>query len=92
MFTAGVAMLVTGISRHASVVTGVSSGVLVAMYIADLLGRLTGGDEWLRHLSVFRYYGSAAVDGLDPLDVAGVTLAAAALAVAGTILFERRDL
>jgi ABC-2 type transport system permease protein len=92
MFTAGVAMLVTGISRHASVVTGVSSGVLVAMYIADLLGRLTGGDEWLRHLSVFRYYGSAAVDGLDPLDVAGVTLAAVALAVAGTILFERRDL
>jgi ABC-2 type transport system permease protein len=85
-------MLVTGISRHSSVVTGVASGVLVAMYIADLLGRLTGGNEALRHVSVFRYYGSAAVDGLDALDVAGITIAAVVLAVAGTVLFERRDL
>jgi len=92
MFVAGVAMLVTGISRHSSVVTGVASGVLVAMYIVDLLARLTGDNDWLRRLSVFRYYGSAAIDGLDLADVAGVTAVAIVLAAAGTVLFERRDL
>jgi beta-exotoxin I transport system permease protein len=92
MFAAGVAMLVTGISQHSGAVTGIASGTLVAMYVLDLLGKLTDSIEPLRWLSVFRYYGSAVVDGIDPLAFAGVTLAALALAVVGTLLFERRDL
>ena len=92
MFVAGVAMLVTGATRHSSVVTGVASGVLVAMYIADLLGRLTGGMQALRDVTVFRAYGSAAIDGLDPLAVAGMTALAIVLAGVGIVLFERRDL
>lgn len=89
MFAAGVAMLVTGVSQHAGVVTGVASGTLIAMYV---LGRLADSVEPIRWLSVFRYYGSAAVDGIDPLEFAGVTVAALVLAAAGTLLFERRDL
>ncbi len=92
IFTAGIAMLVTGISQHAGAVTGIASGVLVAMYVLDLLGRLSDSVEPFRWLSAFRYYGTAAVDGIDPLAFAGLTAAGIALAAIGTILFERRDL
>jgi ABC-2 type transport system permease protein len=40
---------------------------------------------------VFKYYGSAIQDGIDPLAFAGVTLTGLALAVAGAALFRRRD-
>jgi ABC-type multidrug transport system ATPase subunit len=46
----------------------------------------------IRYLSVFKYYGNAIEDGIDPLAFAGVTIAAAALAALGAWLFERRDL
>lgn len=92
IFTAGIAMLVTGISQHSGTVTGIASGVLVAMYVLDLLGRLSDSVEPFRFLSAFRYYGTAAVDGIDPLSFAGLTAAGLLLAAAGTTLFERRDL
>jgi beta-exotoxin I transport system permease protein len=92
MFAAGAAMLVTGISQHSGTVTGIASGTLVAMYVLDLLGKLSDSIEPLRWLSVFRYYGTAAIDGIDPLAFIGVTLAGLALAAVGTLLFERRDL
>jgi ABC-2 type transport system permease protein len=92
IFTAGIAMLVTGISRHSGVVTGIASGVLVAMYVLDLLGRLSDSIEPFRWLSAFRYYGAAAVDGIDPLAFAGLTAAGLALAAIGTVMFERRDI
>lgn len=92
IFAAGIAMLVTGASQHPGAVTGVAAGVLVAMYVLDLLGRLSDSVEPFRWLSAFRYYGSAAVDGIDPLAFAGLTLAGLLLVAAGTVLFERRDL
>ena len=92
IFTAGVAMVVTGVSQHAATVTGVAAGTLVGMYVLDLMGKLADSIEPVRWLSVFRYYGSAGIDGIDPVAFAGVTLAGVALAVAGTLLFERRDL
>ena len=92
IFSAGVAMLVTGLSQHAGTVTGVASGVIVAMYVLDLLGRLSDSVEPFRWLSAFQYYGTAAVDGIDPPSFAGLAVAGLALAVAGTILFDRRDL
>lgn len=92
IFAAGVAMLVTGISQHAGTITGVTSGVIAAMYVLDLLARLSDSIEPFRFLSAFHYYGNAAVDGIDPLAFAGLTVSGLLLAAAGTILFERRDL
>jgi len=66
--------------------------VLVAMYVADLIGRLDAGLDWLRYGSVFRYYGRAIEDGIDPLAFLGVTAVAVACAGLGALLFERRDL
>jgi ABC-2 type transport system permease protein len=89
---AGFGIVVTGWSLRTSVVTGSVAGVLVAMYVADLIGRLDTSLDWVRYGSVFRYYGKAIEDGIDPLAFAGVTATALALAVLGALLFERRDL
>ena len=72
--------------------TGSVAGLLVAMYVVDLVGRLDPSLDGIRYASVFRYYGKAIEDGIDPLSFVGVVMAAALLAGVGSVLFERRDL
>lgn len=89
---AGFGAIATGFSLRTSVVTGSVAGLLVAMYVVDLVGRLDTGLSDLRYLSVFKYYGNAIEDGVEPIAFVGVTLAACVLAAIGAWLFERRDL
>lgn len=89
---AALGVVATSRSLHTAVVTGSVAGVLVAMYVADLIGRLDTGLDWVRYGSVFRYYGKAIEDGIDPLAFAGVTAVAVAVAALGALLFERRDI
>lgn len=89
---AGLGIVVTGWSLRTSVVTGSVAGVLVAMYVADLVGRLDTSLDWIRYGSVFRYYGTAIEDGIDPVAFCAVTATAIALAGIGAWLFGRRDL
>lgn len=89
---AALGVVVSGWSLHTPVVTGSVAGVLVAMYVADLVGRLDASLDWIRYGSVFRYYGSAIEDGIDPVAFAGVTAVAVAVAALGALLFDRRDL
>lgn len=89
---AGFGIVAAGFSLRTSVVTGSVAGVLVAMYVVDLVGRLDPDLSGVRYLSVFRYYGNAIEEGIDPLAFAGVTLVACLLAAIGAWLFERRDL
>lgn len=89
---AGLGIVATGFSLRTSVVTGSVAGVLVSMYVIDLIGRLDTDLSGIRYLSVFKYYGNAIEDGIDPIAFCGVTAAALALATLGAWLFERRDL
>jgi ABC-2 type transport system permease protein len=89
---AALAVVATGWSLRTSVVTGSVAGVLVAMYVIDLVGRLDTSLDWIRYASVFRFYGNAIEDGIDPLAFIGVTAVAVALAALGAALFQRRDL
>lgn len=92
VFFAGAALVIGGLLRRPGAVTAVTTGVIVAMYALDLAGRLATGLEPLRRLSAFRYYGSPLLDGIDIGHFVGLTLAGLALAVAGALLFDRRDL
>lgn len=92
LLTAAIGLVITGFSLRTSVVTGAAAGLLVAMYIMDLVGRLDPSLDWIRYGSVFRYYGSAVEDGIAPLSFIGVTAAAVVVAAVGSVLFERRDL
>jgi ABC-2 type transport system permease protein len=89
---AGLGIVATGWSLRTSVVTGSVAGVLVSMYVIDLIGRLDPGVSGIRYLSVFKYYGNAIEDGIDPLAFCGVVAVAIAVAALGAWLFERRDL
>ena len=92
LLSAGLGIVITGWSLRTSVVTGAVAGVLVGMYVLDLIGRLDKSLDAIRYASVFRYYGKAAESGIDPLSFLGVTAAALALAATGALLFDRRDL
>lgn len=92
LLTGGLGIVVTGFSLRTSIVTGSVAGLLVGMYVIDLVGRLDPSLDGIRYASVFRYYGKAIEDGIDPLAFIGVTVVAVALAAAGAALFERRDL
>lgn len=89
---AGLGVVATGWSLRTSVVTGSVAGVLVSMYVIDLIGRLDPDLSFVRYLSVFNYYGNAIEDGIEPLAFFGVTVAAIVLAAFGAWLLERRDL
>ena len=92
LLSGGLGIVVVGFSLRTSVVTGSVAGALVAMYVIDLVGRLDPSLDWIRYASVFRYYGNAIEDGIDPWSFLGVVVAAGLLAVIGGWLFERRDL
>jgi ABC-2 type transport system permease protein len=89
---AGLGIVATGWSLRTSVVTGSVAGVLVSMYVIDLIGRLDPGVSGVRYLSVFKYYGNAIEDGIDPLAFCGIVVVAIGVAGLGAWLFERRDL
>lgn len=88
---AGCGILACAASLRTAVVTGVVAGLLVAMYVIDLVGKLDPGLDWVRYGSVFRYYGNAIEDGIDPLAFLGVTAVAMLVGLLGAVLFERRD-
>lgn len=92
MLFAGVAALAAGGLHRAATVTAIAAGTLAAMYVLDLLGKLTDAMEPLRWASAFKYYGSAIQDGIDPFAFAGLALAGLALAAGGALLLERRDI
>lgn len=89
---AGLGVLACGLSLRTSLVTGAVAGLLVAMYVIDLVGKLDTGLDWVRYASVFRYYGNAIEDGIEPLQFLGVTAVALGFAVLGGWLFDRRDI
>jgi ABC-2 type transport system permease protein len=89
---AGLGVVVTGWSLRTSIITGSVAGVLVGMYVVDLIGRLDPSLDAIRYASVFRYYGKAIESGIDPPAFLGVTAAAAALAAIGALRFDLRDL
>jgi ABC-2 type transport system permease protein len=92
MAFAGLGVLAVGLTSRPAVATGAAVGIAVAMYVVDLVGKLSEPLEPVRNVSAFRLYGTAVTDGLDPVHVAILVAAAVALAIAGAVLFDRRDI
>lgn len=91
MAFAGFAVFLAGILHRPATVTGIATGTLVAMYVFDLVGKLSPDERILRDISAFKYYGSAIQDGFDWAHAIGLTGVGIALAVVGAFLFRRRD-
>lgn len=91
MAFAGIAALAAGVAHRPGTVTAVSIGMLFAMYVLDLVGKLAHSVRDIRVASLFRYYGSAIQDGLDASHIAVLVAVAVVTTVAGAVLFDRRD-
>ncbi|MBS1880783.1 MAG: ABC transporter permease subunit [Actinobacteria bacterium] len=89
---AGFGVVACGFTLRTTIVTGAGAGVLVVMYVIDLIGKLDPSVSGIRYISVFKYYGNAIEDGINWLAFAGITAAAIVLVVVGAWLFERRDI
>jgi ABC-2 type transport system permease protein len=92
LFFAGCATLAAGCLHRASPVVGAGAGLLGAMYLLDVLGKLAPSVSDLRWASAFRYYGTPLTDGLDVTLLAVLVAAAGLLAAAGAVAHERRDI
>jgi ABC-2 type transport system permease protein len=91
VFFAGGAVLAAGHAHRAAPVTAFSVGLLVVMYVLDVVGKLADSVGWLRSLSAFRYYGEPLLHGLSVGNTAGLVIVGALLAALGALAFERRD-
>ena len=73
-------------------VLGAAAGLLGAMYLFDVLGKLAPPVADLRWLSAFRYYGPPLTEGLDVAGLVALVVTGALLAAAGAALHARRDI
>ena len=92
---AGVASLVAVITLSRGAGAAVTAGILMAMYLLNIIAQIQPGLSWLGGLSAFRYAGVGALIDTGTADWAGIA-AFAVVAVAGwtasLVLFRRRDL
>ncbi len=77
--------------RSRGAVIGISFAVVFLMYLIDILGKIMPEIANLRWLSMFRFYGSALMDGLDWSNIAVLLGASLLLLAAALVIFERRD-
>lgn len=92
LFCAALAAVGSGVERRAATVTAGAMSVLVTMYTLDLVGKLTPSIDGVRWASVFRYTQAAVQNGLDVAGLAAVLAVGSAIAGAGVVLFERKDI
>jgi putative exporter of polyketide antibiotics len=70
----------------------VTGGLIVAMFLLDVLAPLFDWPDAIRHLSLFHFYGRPLLDGVAWGDMAGLLVAALLLAGWNFLGFRRRDI
>ncbi|MDQ3508195.1 MAG: ABC transporter permease [Actinomycetota bacterium] len=92
MFFGGLALLCSAIFHRRALAIAVPGFVLLAMYLADTLGRVSADLEVYRDFSVFYCYGAAITDGIDWANFFGVSGVAVLFALLAIVVFRRRDI
>jgi ABC-2 type transport system permease protein len=90
---AGIAFLIGAATGRRGTVLAVAGGIAVAAYMAHGISGLVESVGWLKWLSPFHYF--IGVDplhtGWHPASLAVLVVVAAMSAIAGVVLFDRRD-
>jgi len=92
---AGVTSLVAVITLNRGVAAGFTAGVLIAMYLVNIVAQVQPDFAWLGYLSAFRYAGVGALIDRGTADWVGIgvfTVVAVTGWTASLVLFRRRDL
>lgn len=90
----GLAFMISAMTTGKGRTIGITLGVMLAMYLANVLGSLNADFSWLSRLSLFDYWKPNAV--IDDLTVAPAAwlvfgVAAAAFCAIGLYAFQKRD-
>jgi ABC-2 type transport system permease protein len=92
---AGVATLMGVLTLSRGIAAGVTVGLLLFMYLADIVGRIEPDLEWLSWMTAFRYFDTRTVieTGVFPFgDFAIFVVVAVAAWTLAVVAFQRRDL
>lgn len=92
---AGVTSLVAVITLSRGIASGFAAGILIAMYLLNIVAQVQPALAWLGDLSAFRYAGVGALIDQGTADWVGIgvfIVVAVAGWTASLVLFRRRDL
>ena len=92
---AGVTSLVAVVTLSRGVAAACTAGILIAMYLLNIVAQIQPGLAWLGDLSAFRYAGVGALIDRGTMDWVGVGIFAVVAStgwIASLLLFRRRDL
>jgi len=92
---AGVTSLAAVITLSRSVAASIAAGILIAMYLLNIVAQVQPDLAWLGNLSAFRYAGVGTLIDRGTVDWVGIavfTVVAVAGWMASLVLFRRRDL
>ncbi len=92
LFFGSVALLCSAAFHRRALAVAIPAFLLFAMYLLDVMGRVSEDLEYLQPYSVFYYYGSAIEDGIDWANFGGVTAVAVVFALLAVLVFRRRDI
>lgn len=87
-----IAVLVVGASRRHGIATAVAAGVIVVMYLMNVLAGFIKFFDDTKGLSIFHYYSDWINKGIVWPEFFAFLAIAVVLTVAGAVLFERRDI
>lgn len=91
MVFGSLALSVSAIVRQRSVAIGVPVATMFAMYLINILGKISSDMESLRYVSAFRYYGDAIQEGVPWSGATVLIVASVLLLIAAIPAFDRRD-
>jgi hypothetical protein len=92
---AGVTSVVAVITLSRGVAASVTAGILIAMYLLNIVAQVQPDFAWLGDLTAFRYAGVGALIDRGAADWVGMGVFAVVAVVgwaASLVLFRRRDL
>lgn len=92
---AGIATLLSVITLSRGIGGGLTAGLLIGMYLLNVVAQLAPDFDWVANLSLFHYFETTAIihDGILPwADIALYSVIAVATWGLALLLFRRRDL
>jgi ABC-2 type transport system permease protein len=92
-FFGGLALAVGAATGSRAIASAVVAVVAIVAYFGNTLAAQIEGLAWARDVSPFHFYsgGRPLVNGVQPVDLAILLVAATALVALGTVVFNRRD-
>jgi ABC-2 type transport system permease protein len=88
----GLALVLSALLRRSALAIAIPAALLVAMYVVNGLAGSVPSFADARYASLFHYYGSAIMDGIDWLSFLVLLALSLALALLAVPLFRRRDI